>query len=161
MHSIFNVRSFRLAAAALTSVALAGCLDTTGTGEEDEPVIAGVILAAAPGSEATGSTTVTTGGQAGTLTLRAGTMNALTVHVVGPDAEDEPVVKDRAEEFEIRLRLGDVPLMSTIGASYPYQFSVLPEGTGAQTYIVVVRHIGHGDEFLAEMDVIVEAAGGA
>lgn len=161
MRSIMKFRSFTLVAAALASLALGGCLDTTGTEGEDEPQIEAVTLTAATGSAATGTASVTRGAQAGTLTLRAGTMNALDVRVFGADGSDEPVVAERHAEFEIRLQLGDVPLISTLEAGYPYRFSVMPEGTGPQTYQVVVRHIGHGPEFEGYVNVVVEDAGGA
>lgn len=160
MSSFRAVRS--AAVLALAAATLTGCLDTTGTeDEEGEPEIAGVIVSAVAGGGASGSTTITeSGGQTGTLTLQAGGANALTIRVLGVDAHDEPVVAEHHEEFEIQFRQNGVPLTSTMGTGYPFSFSVQPSGTGQQAYQLVILHADHGEEEQFPILVTVQAASG-
>lgn len=146
-----------LFATAALSATLVGCLDTVSP-EEEEPQIHGVIVSAATGSTASGSTTlVLNTPQSGSLTLQGGTSNALTVRVVGLDMLDEPIVAEHHSEFEIRFEQNDVPLVSTMGTGYPLVFSVTPEGTGQQTYELQVRSIEHGHtEFEVPITVTVQ-----
>ena len=160
MSSFRAVRS--AAVLALAAATLTGCLDTTGTGaEEGEPEIAGVIVEAVDGGAASGRTTITEGGgQAGALTLQGGAANALTIHVLGVDARDEPVVAEHHAEFEIQFRQNGVPLTSTMGTGYPFSFSVQPSGTGQQAYQLVIIHADHGEEEEFPILVTVQAASG-
>lgn len=147
-----------LFATAVLSATLAGCLDTVSP-EEEEPDIHGVVVAAATGSAASGSATLTSGTpQSGSLTLQGGASNALTVRVLGLDMLDEPIVAEHHADFEIRfVAENDVPLTSTMGSGYPLTFSVRPEGTGAQTYELQVRSIDHGHvEFRVPITVTVQ-----
>lgn len=158
-----SFRALRSAAVlALAAATLTGCLDTTGTeDEEGEPAIAGVIVDAVAGGGASGSATITQGGgQAGVLTLQAGAVNALKIRVLGVDANDEPVVAAQHAEFEIQFRQNEVPLTSTMGPGYPFSFSVQPAGTGQQAYQLAIIHADHGDEAEFPILVTVQAASG-
>lgn len=142
----FTVRRVSsLVATAVLSATLAGCLDTVSP-EEEEPNIHGVVVAAATGSAASGSATLTLGTpQSGSLTLQSGTSNALTVRVLGLDMQDEPIVAEHHADFEIRfVAANGVPLTSTMGSGYPLAFSVRPEGTGSQVYRLQVISTDHG-----------------
>lgn len=145
MHASQRIRrtSTRIAFA-LAAVLLTGCLDSTGPDEEhEEPDIAGLTVAAASGSAATGSVTWSPTGQTGTLTLRANTANALTVKVLGLDGLDEPVVQEHADDFEIRLLQGSTVVARSTSA-YPYAISVTPTQTGSATYTIQVYALEHG-----------------
>ncbi|HET9452978.1 MAG TPA: hypothetical protein VFO66_01740 [Gemmatimonadaceae bacterium] len=134
-----------LVVTAALSATLAGCLDTVSP-EEEEPDIHGVVVAAATGSAASGSATLTLGTpQSGSLTLQGGTSNALTVRVLGVNMLDEPIVAEHHADFEIRfVAANGVPLTSTMGSGYPLAFSVRPEGTGSQGYRLQVISTDHG-----------------
>lgn len=155
----FTVRRVSsLVATAVLSATLAGCLDTVSP-EEEEPDIHGVVVAAATGSAASGSATLTSGTpQTGSLTLQGGVSNALTVKVLGVNMQDEPIVAEHHADFEIRfVGPNDVPLISTMGTGYPLAFSVRPEGTGTQQYRVQVVSIDHGHvEFTVPITVTVQ-----
>lgn len=151
-------RAIPLLAFAGLSLTLGGCLDTVGP-EEEEPQIRGVVVAAATGSAASGSATLTEGtSQSGSLTLQGGTSNALTVRALGPDLLDEPIVAEHHEDFEIRfVGPGETPLTSIMGSGYPLLVSVQPAGTGTQTYRLEVVSIDHNHvEFTIPIVVTVQ-----
>lgn len=128
---------------ALLSLSATACLDGTGPDEHEEPEIAGVSVAAATGSTASGAATVTQSGQTGTLTLRANTANTLTVRVLDLTGQDEAVVAEHSDEFEIRVLLGTNVIATGTGA-YPYSISVTPTQVGQLSYTVQVYATEHG-----------------
>lgn len=134
------------AVAVLTLTALAGCLDAVGNDDQDEPDIFGVVITASLASTASGTTTAVPGTQTGALTLRAGVPNALTVRVLARDGQDDAVIMQHSDEFEVWLMRNDQALPSTIDGGYPYAFSVTPDAsvTGTLDFEVQVYSTEHG-----------------
>jgi len=147
------------AAAALSLAGLTGCLDSTGPDAHEEPDIGGIAVTAAPGGTAGGFVTVTGTTAAGTLTLRRNANNALTVQVLGTDAEDEPVVMEHFEEFEVQVFLDNALVATTTNTGYPYALTLNPgAATGTFNYTVIVRSLEHEHtEFTGSMPVTIAA----
>lgn len=150
-------RTAALSALAIASLLAAACGDSTAPDDHEEPEIAGVTISAASGSVATGSVTLSSAGQSGALTLRAGTANALTVRVLDLAGQDEAVVLEHPDEFEIRVYQGTT-LVATSTSAYPYTVSLTPAQSGSATYSVRVYAIEHGHEEFALPVVLAVAA---
>lgn len=156
MSPMHFARRAAVSALAIASLVVTACGDSTGPDEHEEPEIAGVTLSAASGSAATGSVTLSSAGQSGTLTLRAGTANALTVRVLDVAGQDEAVVLEHSDDFEIRVYQG-TSLVATSTSGYPYTVSLTPAQAGSITYSVRVFAIEHGHEEFA-LPVVVTVA---
>lgn len=138
-----NAMRFARRAAALgaTALLLGACGNPTGD-DHDEPDLAGVSITV-------GTSTVEIGpsGQTGTLSLATGVSHEVTVRALNAAGDDDPVIVEHADEYEIRITQDGVSRFNASGTGYPFTGTITTGATtGPAVYRVAVYSTDHGHE---------------